>query len=161
MIRIAYASLKMMESYRLAVKSVCKEKKYLSSTTGFSEEETAQFVKRIIENNYTQFYAIDNDKVIGWCDINPRPHEFHSHVGILGMGLLREYRGMGIGTKLLKKAIAHAKKRGIEKIELEVFESNEIAQKLYQKTGFQVEGIKKNGKKHKNKYENIIMMGLI
>jgi len=161
MVRIEYASLKMTESFRLTVQSVCKEKKYLSNSKGFSEEETINFVKNIIEKNHTQFYAIENKKVIGWCDIIPKPQEFHSHVGILGMGIIKKYRGQGIGTNLIKKAITHAKANGIEKIELEVFESNKIAQKLYKKIGFEIEGIKKKGKKFDNKYENTIMMGLI
>lgn len=37
------------------------------------------------------------------------------------MGLIKDYRNQGIGTKLIKKAIAYAKKNGIKKIELEVF----------------------------------------
>ena len=161
MIKINYASLNMAKSFGLAVKSVCEEKKYLSNSKGFSEEETINFVKKIIEKKYSQFYAIDKNTVIGWCDIIPKPQEFHSHVGILGTGLIKNYRNQGIGTKLIKKTIEYAKKNGIEKIELEVFESNTVAQKAYQKIGFEIEGIKRKSKKHNNKYENVIIMGLI
>lgn len=48
MIKINYASLNMAKSFGFAVKSVCKEKKYLSNSNGFSEEETIHFVKNII-----------------------------------------------------------------------------------------------------------------
>jgi GNAT superfamily N-acetyltransferase len=44
------------------------------------------------------------------------------HVGVLGMGLIREFRKKGIGSQLLKRTINHAKVyNGIEKVELEVF----------------------------------------
>ena len=53
------------------------------------------------------------------------------------------------------------KKREIEKIELEVYESNKVAQRIYHKIGFETEGIKKKSKKHKDKYEDVIIMGLL
>jgi len=149
------------ESYAEAVTSVCKERKYLANTTGFSLEQTELFVKMIIEHDYTQFYALINDQVLGWCDVVPREQELHAHVGVLGMGVIQAHRGNGIGKALISRAIAHARSRGLERIELEVYESNTVAQHLYQKMGFIREGLKRRAKKLDGEYENIVVMGLI
>ena len=158
---IEYATIKLYKSYCAAVTSVCKEEKYLASTHGFSSKETKSFVEKIISNNYSQFFAIENNQVVGWCDIIPKEQELHRHVGVLGMGIISGFRNKGIGTELMSQTIAHARMNGIERIELEVYASNLIAQKLYKIIGFEVEGIKRKGKKHNGEYEDVIMMGLI
>jgi hypothetical protein len=61
---------------------------------------------------------------------------------------------------LLERAIEHAKAiNGIEKVELEVFESNENALKFYQKHGFFQEGRRVKSRKLDGQYDNIILMG--
>jgi RimJ/RimL family protein N-acetyltransferase len=159
--KIEYAAIEKCKSFREAVKSVCEEEKYLANTTGFTEEQTKDFVEKIVANHYSQFYAIENDKVIGWCDIIPRDQELHKHAGVLGMGIVAGFRNKGIGWQLLQAAINHARSNGIERIELEVYAGNRIAQKLYKKVGFKKEGVKRKGKKLNGKYEDVIIMGLI
>ncbi len=50
-----------------------------------------------------------------------------------------QYRGMGIGTKLLKEVIAFAWEAGFRYIKLFVREENADARRLYEKLGFVVE----------------------
>jgi ribosomal protein S18 acetylase RimI-like enzyme len=50
--------------------------------------------------------------------------------------VLKEYRGKGIGRKLLQTITAEAEKRGCGRITLEVREDNVNAQKLYRSEGF-------------------------
>ncbi|MCX7987139.1 MAG: GNAT family N-acetyltransferase [Bacteroidales bacterium] len=52
------------------------------------------------------------------------------------IAVLSEYRGRGIGQKLLEKVIDIARKHNYCKITLEVRHDNVVAQKLYQKLGF-------------------------
>jgi len=53
----------------------------------------------------------------------------------LGMAMLPEYRGQGIGTKLMAAVVAEAKSRGIPAISLSVDERNP-AMHLYLRAGF-------------------------
>jgi len=63
------------------------------------------------------------------------------HVVSLGMSVDRNWRGQGIGSLLMADAIEWAKGTGfIKRIELLVFERNEVAIHLYQKFGFEIEG---------------------
>ena len=57
---------------------------------------------------------------------------------IISFAVKREFRGKGIGTKLLKTAIERCKQRGKERILLEVRVSNTTAQRLYKKNGFKI-----------------------
>ncbi len=67
-----------------------------------------------------------------------------SHVRVLGMLVIKGHRGMGIGTELIARSLEWARaQKGIEKIQLAVFSGNQKAYRLYEKFGFQVEGVKK------------------
>ena len=159
-IQITKSSLRFAESYNKAVDTVARERKHLGNTVGFPLDSTISFVKMFEENNLAQFFAMENERVVGWCDIQPKPFEGMKHVGVLGMGILREFRGKGLGSKLLEKALNHAKTvNGIEKVELEVFKSNAVAIRLYERFGFVIEGERVKGRKLDGIYDNILLMG--
>jgi len=56
---------------------------------------------------------------------------------ICGMALFPEYRGRGIGTRLLALAEEHARDRGFKKVSLIVFEQNTGAKQLYDRAGYE------------------------
>ncbi|MBI5876235.1 MAG: ribosomal protein S18-alanine N-acetyltransferase [Chloroflexi bacterium] len=55
----------------------------------------------------------------------------------------REWRGCGVGELLLAAIIAESRAMGAERMTLEVRVSNTVAQNLYRKYGFNVEGRRK------------------
>ena len=57
---------------------------------------------------------------------------------IIAFAVRKQFRGMGIGKILLKNAIERLEGRGKKKITLEVRVSNETAQNLYKKFGFEI-----------------------
>jgi len=113
-----------------------------------------------IERGVPQFVAVRGEEVVGWCDVSPQRGEGFTHVGTLGMGVLRGFRGRGIGTRLMERTIGEAKERGLERIELEVYASNTPAINLYEKRGFALEGVKKKARKLDGVYDDIIVMAL-
>lgn len=62
---------------------------------------------------------------------------------ITNIGVHPEYRGIGIGDKILSSLISICKEENICSMTLEVRASNYIAQNLYKKYGFVSEGIRK------------------
>lgn len=62
---------------------------------------------------------------------------------ITNIGVHPEYRGIGIGDKILSSLISICKEENICSMTLEVRASNYIAQNLYKKYGFVGEGIRK------------------
>jgi RimJ/RimL family protein N-acetyltransferase len=65
---------------------------------------------------------------------------------------------MGIGTMLFKELEAWAKKNNKHRLELTVMENNPSAFALYQKIGFEVEGVKKDSLLINGEYINDIYM---
>ncbi len=64
-----------------------------------------------------------------------------SHRGNLGLAVIKEWRGRGVGTTLLQMLLQWAKSNpGIDKVCLDVFATNETAIRLYRKLGFVEEG---------------------
>lgn len=158
-IEIVYPSEKYFGSFHEALSKVARERVYIEMIEAPPLEKVSGFQKDLISKNGPVYYAIHNDRVVGWCDVFPEENPRQSHRGGLGMGLLPEYRGKGIGSKLLKAVMDHAKKFGLEKVELHVYTSNEHAIALYKKFGFEQEGLIKKYRKLDGKYFDCLAMG--
>jgi RimJ/RimL family protein N-acetyltransferase len=150
-----------IEGYAVALDSVARERKYLGFLEGPSLESSRAFVLKNISENRPHFIALDKNIVIGWCDITSLSRPIYSHAGELGMGVLANYRGRGIGLDLIQAALVKAKSVGLTRIELIVREDNTAAIALYQKIGFAIEGLHKNAIKIDDDYINTISMALL
>lgn len=86
------------------------------------------------------FVAVnEEEKVIGFCGMWVVLDESQ----ITNVAVLPEGRGKGIGEALMREAIAYAKSLNVVVMSLEVRVTNEVAQNLYRKLGFQEGGIRK------------------
>lgn len=119
---------------------------------------TWEFVKGNLARGEIQLVAIEDGEVIGWCDILRRQFEGYRHCGTLGIGVLPEHRGRGVGKRLITEALRQAASKGIERVELEVYASNVRARALYEKLGFITEGRKRRARKLDGVYDDVIVM---
>lgn len=158
-IEIVYPSEKYFASFHEALSSVARERVYIEMIEAPPLEKVSGFQKGLISKNGPVYYAIQNNRVVGWCDVFPEENPRQSHRGGLGMGLLPEFRGKGVGSKLLKAVLDHAKKFGLEKVELNVYTTNEPAIALYKKFGFEQEGLIRKYRKLDGKYFDCLAMG--
>lgn len=147
--------------FRAALDMVAHERIHLGQTEARSQAWVNGFVASNIQNGYPQFVALHGDQVIGWCDILPHPLPGFGHGGTLGMGVLASWRGRGVGKALLAATLECALRRGIRRIELEVFAGNAAAIGLYRKNGFVEEGVKRKARFLDGRYEDIVMMALV
>lgn len=129
-----------IKGYHKTLDSVARERKFLGFLEAPPFEQSSQFVENNIAQKHSQFVALANDQVVGWCDTLPKGGDIHTHIGILGMGLLAEYRHMGIGSNLLQSILPDASTKGFSKIALNVRVDNTSAINLYKKFGFETEG---------------------
>ena len=117
------------------------------------------FVTENIKRGVPQFVALEDGRVVGWCDTLPGDVKLGTaHIGRLGMGVIQSHRGQGLGRKLAEATLQRARDRGFEKIELGVFASNTVAIALYQKLGFVEEGRKLRGRKYDGIYDDLVLM---
>jgi ribosomal protein S18 acetylase RimI-like enzyme len=158
-VEIVYPSEKYFPSFHDALSIVARERIYIEMTEAPLLEKVSGFQQELISKNGAVYCAIDNEKVVGWCDVFPMSNPRLAHRGGLGMGLIPEYRGRGVGTKLLSSVLDHAKRSGLEKIELYVYTSNTPAIALYRKFGFLEEGIIKHYRKLDGVYFDCLAMG--
>ncbi|MDQ0247873.1 ribosomal-protein-alanine N-acetyltransferase [Bacillus fengqiuensis] len=110
----------------------------LSFTIPWSREA---FYNELTHNQYAHYLVMEEEEnIIGYCGLWIVLDEAH----VTNIALLPDYRGKGLGTGLLRKAMIEAKELGALTMTLEVRVSNYVAQSLYRKLGFENGGIRKN-----------------
>jgi RimJ/RimL family protein N-acetyltransferase len=109
-------------------------------TLTIAEEERRISEFAVSDNSLFLIAEVDGE-IVGSLNCRGSHRKAIRHVVTLGMSVDQDWRGQGIGTLLMSSAIQWAKETGfIKRIELMVFERNEVAIHLYRKFGFEVEG---------------------
>jgi putative acetyltransferase len=83
----------------------------------------------------------DDGRVAGCLGLHPT---HATGVATLGMFVLGSARGRGGGRALLEAGLAHARSAELHKVELEVWPENARAIGLYARSGFVVEGLRRD-----------------
>lgn len=96
--------------------------------------------------------------LVGWLSLFQHRAEFCRHVAELGIGVRKDYRGVGIGLALMRTAQEWAARVGFEKIVLVVRASNTVARRLYEKCGFVYEGHRVRQVKCRGEYDDDYQM---
>ncbi|MBR9921156.1 MAG: GNAT family N-acetyltransferase [Bacteroidetes bacterium] len=100
-------------------------------------------------------------KFVGNIDLTGSPRKRMAHTGMIGMGILEDFRGEGIGRMLMQATLDWAKNDSpLELIWLEVYANNEAGLRLYKSFGFRESGTIKGFFKHGNTYYDKIEMYL-
>jgi putative acetyltransferase len=160
-IEISQIEIGDVESFRACLDVVARERRYLALLEALPIEQTMSFVGENVANGSAQLVARDGGRVVGWCDILPRWPQTVAHCGSVGMGVLPEYRGRGLGAKLLRECIAVATSHGITRVELETRVDNVRAIRLYERVGFKREGVRVHGMRVDGKYIDTLAMALL
>jgi RimJ/RimL family protein N-acetyltransferase len=137
---------------------VARERAYIGFLEPPPLEQSRNFWTSLIDKGHPFLVAVEGATVVGWCDVVPVPRPIFAHVGVLGMGLLPDHRGRGLGTALMTAALEASRACGLERVELAVFAGNERAQRLYRKIGFVVEGVQSRRAKIDGHYRDEILM---
>ncbi|WP_281863399.1 GNAT family N-acetyltransferase [Planomicrobium okeanokoites] len=159
----AIADAKALSEVRLQVDD---ETENLDREPGEAYIDEAGF-KRIIEEDAASsrnlFLVAEADgRIVGFSRCEGNSLKRTDHQVEFGVGVLEAYWGYGIGKNLLKRSIEWAGGNHIRKMTLKVLETNKKAILLYEKYGFEVEGILKEDKFLKDgKYYNTVLMGRI
>jgi RimJ/RimL family protein N-acetyltransferase len=114
-----------------------------------------------IKKGILTFILEDNKKLVGYVWGNIFTANRKKHCMYLAVAILKEYTGKGYGTKLMNTLEKQAIENGINRLELEVSEKNKFAISLYEKLGFEVEGVKRRAFLVNGNYEDELIMGKI
>ncbi len=125
-------------------------------------EEEEFLLKAFRSDNSVYLIAEANGVIVGALSCSGGSRQAVRHAVVLGITVDQAWRGQGIGTLLMRRAIEWAKGTGIViRIELFVLERNSVAIHLYQKLGFEVEGRRRKAIFRDGEYHDELMMGLL
>ena len=116
-------------------------------------------IEEIKKRNSLIIVAQVNEQVVGMAHLVKGRLPKNKHVGSLGISILKNFRGNGIGNAMMNYMIEWTKRqKDLEKISLTVFSTNNPAINLYKKLGFTIEGRMKRHYKIEGKYIDDIGM---
>jgi RimJ/RimL family protein N-acetyltransferase len=112
--------------------------------TGFEHKVTrseerdylVQQMEAIRKGHMVSVIAEVNDRIVGNGNIDRGHYRETRHHGHLGLTVLAEYRGIGIGKEMVKVLLREAKRIGMKNVEVEFLATNQAAIRTYQRSGF-------------------------
>lgn len=101
-----------------------------------------KILERMQSKSVEYYIALCAGHTAGFVDIEFKENK-EKTAKILGLAVIEEFRGRGVGARLLEKALARARQREAKKVFLLVDAENALAQRLYEKFGFKKKGVLK------------------
>jgi [ribosomal protein S18]-alanine N-acetyltransferase len=106
-----------------------------------------------LKRDVARYFVLEGEgRVAGYMGYWVAPQEAH----IINLAIAPEFRGRGMGEKMVEYCMEFAAKQGARLATLEVRENNREAQRLYEKCGFRTVAIRK--KYYSDNQEDAIVM---
>lgn len=108
---------------------------------------------------YRVFVAENDGEVVGWASLHPYSQRCaYAGVGELSVYIRRDFRGKGVGQKVLGELETFARAHDFHKLVLGTFPFNANGQGLYHKMGFYEVGTFKNHGQLDGKWVDVMWM---
>ena len=143
------------------VDGVARERRWIGQVESRGVDAQSAFINYNREHSNPHFLAMDGSRVVGWIDIVQYQVVGQEHVAGLGMGLRPGYRGQGIGSRLMTRALDAARAVGIRQVILEVYGNNIAAQALYRRFGFETTCIRRRCRRLDGYEEDLVVMQVL
>ncbi|ABB13713.1 GNAT family N-acetyltransferase [Carboxydothermus hydrogenoformans] len=143
-VKIRKVSLEDAEELLAFYKRATNETTFLAYGPGefnFTVEQEREFINGHLQNKKALLAVADcRGRIIGSVSFKPGLGTQFSHFGEMGIAVLQEFWGLGVGWALISYLKKWAKDNGVRKINLNVRVDNKRAISLYEKAGFTYEG---------------------
>jgi RimJ/RimL family protein N-acetyltransferase len=124
--------------------------------------EQRERIKGILsKENQTILVASRGGQLVGYLVAIGGEFRRIRHRAYVVVGVLQAFTGRQIGTRLFTALETWARRHGIDRLELTVRTDNERAIRLYTKTGFEIEGVKRRSLKVKGSAVNEYYMAKV
>jgi len=145
------------------INSLVDEKAYITVQKKLNLKEERIYLKQVLkemkEGTRVDLVLDIDGKICGSARVSLLDKRIKGHVSELGISLIKDVRGRGLGEKLLRKIIEKAQKElKIRIITLYAYSKNKVAINLYKKVGFKKLGTIKKGINHYGKLLDNDMM---
>ncbi|MGC8488837.1 MAG: GNAT family N-acetyltransferase [Clostridia bacterium] len=124
------------------------------------KEEEAFIERHQTQANAVFLLAFDADgRLVGMLNAHGSSRRALRHAVAFGMSVARDCRGQGVGTALLSALLTWARGTNlVTRIELNVYEENVPARRLYERFGFEVEGRRRSSVFQDGRYHDDLVM---
>ena len=117
--------------------------------TGFDKKVTredeanwlGQIMMEIEAGKVINAIAEVGGKIIANGEVTRGKYKDTSRHGQLGLTMIEEYRGRGIGRRIIETLVRESRRAGLRTLEVEFLAENETARRAYEKAGFKQAGI--------------------
>lgn len=121
-----------------------------------------QWRRRLAESgdDHYNLVAVAGDRVVGMFSLQTFPaRPRRRHAGSIGMSVHDDWQGKGVGTALMRAGVDLSDNWfNLTRLELEVYADNEPAVRLYERFGFEREGLLRQHAYRDGRYVDAIMM---
>ena len=131
------------QAFAEVLASVAAEERWIATEPPVDVAARAARMCESVAAGRDRYWVLEDDdgRVVGNLGLHPT----HAKgVMTLGMALVADARGRGGGSMLLQTALAWLEESDNHKVELEVWPDNERAIALYERHGFEVEGLRRD-----------------
>ena len=150
---------------RLAEAVSAEPEGWLITTNGEwrSVGDERRYLKAVRRYPHAAVYVAERQSdgaIVGRLSLARDTHPASAHVADLGLMVAIDARRQGVGHALLEAAADWARGAGIRKLELHVFPWNEPAIALYERFGFEREGLRRAHYRRSDDYVDAVLMAL-
>jgi len=92
---------------------------------------------------FCRFVAELDNEIMGWAALSSvSKREVYRGVAEVSIYVGKDYRGIGLGKKMMEHLIEASKKEGIWTLQSNIFPENEASLKLHLQNGFRIVGVR-------------------
>ncbi len=122
--------------------AACRAYLRIRSASSYRTADSEAFIAGLGPDDHNFVAVLDDGTVIGCAGLTVCSNPRMRHVGAVGLFVHADYQGRGVGTTLMETLLDLADHwLMLVRVELEVFADNERAIRLYEKLGFEKEGL--------------------
>jgi ribosomal protein S18 acetylase RimI-like enzyme len=142
-----------------AIREALSDRTYIEGETLADVVESENVLLRHNELMKRVFFvATIHGDVVGWVHINAPELEKLEHTAELTLGVIDEYRGHGIGSKLLDHGVDWALDHDFEKLYNSVPATNDRAIEFLESRGWETEAVREDHYRIDDEYVDEVMM---
>lgn len=129
------------------------------------ERELGWIEEHMVRDNSVMFLAVasgEKGEIVGLLNCTGSRRWANRHETTLGISVRKGWRGKGIGTRLMKAALEWAEgNEVVKRVQLEVLAENVEAIELYERLGFEVEGVRRRAMWKQGRWMDGVVMAKV
>lgn len=136
------------EKFSSLIQQVDESSKYMLWEAGerqIQPENQQKMIENIKDKDNSTILVAEKDKeLVGYLLAIGGNARRNKHAAYIVIGILKDYRGKGVGNLLFEKLEQWANHQRVHRLELTVVTQNKAGLSLYKKRGFEIEGTKRD-----------------